>query len=194
MKKLHVIGNGPSYKSFDESEGIRVGCNFAHKDLGLTWTMIADVKPVKKLYEGIELPCPAVLSERAHAFVAGKTLKLDEKRLTIHKVVPFLRIKQVHPKWGMNSAQHAVWYGIGEFQPTEVHLWGCDSLWTTDITSTTDAIVHKDIVFMNNQHIYRTWRDLWSYIFKFHSNVNFYVHAPIEPHLDKSPNYRWVKT
>jgi hypothetical protein len=193
MEKLHVIGNGPSHIAFDESDGIRVGCNFAHADRGLTWTMIADIKPVKKLYEGVALPCPAVLSERASAFVAGKTLKLDERRLTIHKVVPFLRRKAIHDRWGMNSAQHAVWYGIEEFQPDEVHLWGCDSLWSTNIESTTDQIVHKDLTFMNSQHIYLVWRQYWNYIFNYHPNIKFYVHGPEKPDLEEAENYTWRK-
>lgn len=191
--KLHVLGNGPSIQHFDHSDGVRIGCNFTQPDLNPVWTMIADIKPVKKFYEGYQLCCPAVLTERAQAFVAGKTIKLSTDRLTIHKVVPFLRNKEIHERWGMNSAQHAVWYGIEEFSPTEVHLWGCDSLWSTNIESSTDKVVHKDLEFMNSQKIYFTWRDYWSYIFSENIDVTFVVHGPERPDLESADNYRWNK-
>lgn len=191
--KLHVLGNGPSISYFDESDGVRIGCNFTQPQLNPTWTMIADIKPVKKLYEGIALCCPAVLTERAQAYTQSKSLKLDTNRLTIHKIVPFLRRKSIHERWGMNSAQHAVFYGIEEFKPSEVHLWGCDSLWSSNIESSTDQIVHKDLQFMNSQEIYYVWRDYWNYIFESNGDVQFVVHAPEEPDLKPAKNYRWNK-
>ena len=191
--KLHLIGNGPSNKYFDFSDGKRIGCNFSDKKWEPDLTMMADVKPVLKLYQGVSLPCPAIISERAAAFVAGKTMKLSKDRLTIHRVVPFLKRKAIHEKWGMNSAQHAVWYGIDEYSPTEIHLWGCDSLWSTNIESSTDAIVHKDLEFMNTQNIYLVWREYWNYIFETYPDIHFYVHAPKKPDLKEVDNLTWVE-
>lgn len=189
--KINLIGNGPSIKYFDNSIGIRIGCNFAQPDLKPDWTMIADIKPVKKFYEGFQLCCPAMLSERAYDFIAKKTIKLSEDRLTIKRVVPFIHDKEIHHKWGMNSAQHAVYYGIQEHEPTEVHLWGCDSLWSSNIESTTDAIVHKNLEFMNEQEVYYTWRDYWNKIFIDNPTIQFVVHGPEKPDLQEADNYEW---
>ena len=192
--KIHILGNGPSLLNFDKSTGIRVGCNFAQPDLNPDWTMIADIKPVKKLYEGYQLVCPAVLSERANDYIHKKTIKLSEDRIQIRRVVPFIKYEDIHEKWGMNSAQHAVHYALEENQADEVHLWGCDSLWSTNIESSTDALVHKDLVFMNSQNIYFTWRDYWNRIFEDNPKTIFVVHGPEKPDLKHADNYEWRKT
>lgn len=192
--QIHLLGNGPSILNFDESDGIRIGCNFTQPHLNPHWTMIADIKPVKKFYEGYQLTCPAVLSERAYDFICKKTIKLSEDRLKIHKVVPFIRYSDVGKRWGMNSAQHAVHYAIEEFSPKVVNLWGCDSLWSSSIESSTDSIVPKDLDFMNGEHIYFAWREYWNRIFIDNPEVQFIVHGPEKPDLKPTDNYTWRKT
>lgn len=172
-----------------------MGCNFSDTKWEPDLTMMADVKPILKLYQGVSLPCPAIISERSSAFIAGKTMKLSKERLTIHKVVPWQKRKSIHEKWGFNSAQFGVWYGIEEWpDTTEVHLWGCDSLWSTNIESSTDEIVHKDLKFMNSQNIYMVWREYWDYIFSEFPNITFYVHGPEKPDLKEASNLIWSKT
>lgn len=193
MKKMHLIGNGPSIKYFDNTEGIRIGCNFSDAKYNCEWTMIADIKPIKKLYEGTNLPCPAVITERAANFGKNKAVKLPPQRMTVHRVVPFIHWPDVHHKWGMNSAQHAVVYALEEFDVDEINLWGCDSLWSSDITSTTDQIVHKDLEFMNKTNVYFAWRDYWNKIISDNNNITFKIHGPEKPDLKEQPNLEWVK-
>lgn len=191
--KMHLIGNGPSINLFKNESGIRVGCNFTNADLKPDWTMIADIKPVKKLYEGINLPCPAIITQRAYNFTAEKAVKLPAERMTIKRIVEFVRWDDVDPKWGMNSAQHGVWYGIEEHAPQEVHIWGCDSLWSTNIESSTDNIVSKNLELMNKTKIYLVWREYWNSIFYKYPNIEFVVHGPEKPDLKSADNYSWSK-
>lgn len=192
---LHILGNGPSVESFPlDSKGNRIGCNFTDEKFNCDWTMIADIKPIKRLYEGYNLPCPAVLTDRAHAFTEKKAVKMDPRRMKLHRVKPFLRRKNIHDRWGMNSAQHATWYGIEEFKPKEVHIWGCDAIWSTNIESSTDLIVHKDVEFMNKTEIHFCWRDYWNYIIEHYAPIKFYVHAPEKPDLKEVSNLKWVVT
>lgn len=192
--KIHLLGNGPSILNFDKSDGIRIGCNFTQPDLNPEWTIIADIKPVKKFYEGYQLKVPAVLSERAYDYITKKTIKLSEDRLQIRRVVPFIKYPDIHERWGMNSAQHAVHYAIEEYSPKEVHLWGCDSLWSTNIESSTDEIVRKDLDFMNHTQVYLAWRDYWNRIFIDNPDVLFVVHGPEQPDLQHTENYEWRRT
>lgn len=191
---LHLIGNGPSIKHFPlDAEGTRIGCNFSDEKYNCAWTFIADIKPIKSIYEGQRLPCPAILSDRANEFIEKKAFKPDPRNIEIYKVVPFIKRKDIHKRWGMNSAQHAVWYGLEEFKPKEVHLWGCDSLWSSDITSATDKIVHKDLDFMNGTEVYYTWRDYWNYIIDINRHTKFIIHGYQKPDLKEEINMIWEK-
>ena len=192
--KIHILGNGKSVHYFDKSEGLRVGCNFTQPRYKPDWTMIADIKPIKKFYEGYRLCCPAILTERAHRFTVHKSVKLSKEFLDVIDVVEFIRWMDVCKQWGANSAQHATHYAIQRTpEVQEVHIWGCDSLWSSDIESSTDKIVHKNLEFMNTQNIYYVWRDYWDKIFSNSPNVQFTVHAPEKPFLKEAPNLKWNK-
>lgn len=191
--KVHILGNGPSIGMFDNSEGVRVCCNHGVPELDPDWTMIADIKAIKPLYAGRQLPCPAIITKRVKEFIDSKVCKIGEDRIKIKKVVDFIHWEECDPKWGMNSAQHAVYHSILEHNPDEIHIWGCDSLWSSSIESSTDLIVPKNLEFMNKFHIYLAWRRYWNEIFRKYPNTQFIVHGPKKPDLDEADNYSWER-
>jgi len=190
FKKIHILGNGPSIKDFPlDIDGIRIGTNFSDAKLKPIHTFINDGKPLDMILSGeVSLEYPIVISTRAveKAQLYEKKPKYDN---TIIKfIVDFIKYDHLHERLGLNSAQMATVYGIKQFLPKEVHIWGCDSLWSDDISSSTDSYIPSKGC---NSSINELWRNQWDYLISQNPERTFFIHGKGTPLLQSQSNVRW---
>jgi len=184
FKKLHILGNGPSISKFPlDIDGVRIGTNFSDAKLKPVWTFINDRVPLDKVLSGeIHLEYPIVISTRASEKSEFFTEPYD--KTLIKFIVDFIKYPELHPTLGLNSAQMATHVAIKQFQPNEIHIWGCDSLWKEDISSSTDLIVPK----APNKGIDKLWGNQWDRIISEYPGISFTLYSDGTSILSKQEN------
>lgn len=86
---------------------------------------------------------------------------------------------------GQTRSQAATNYSCGHMaldyacrvkNATEIHVYGFDSMFDTNIRSFTDLLLESDRSAQNTHRIANNWRPVWQGFFKEFSNVKFYLH------------------
>lgn len=153
-----VLGNGPSKEYFDRKGDYVVGCNIPGDEFSVDATVICDEEIVWVLKNDPSLiKCPVIVSNKAYEKM--KELRIDG-HFDIHHV---FAVKDWH-----NSAHYAAEFLL-EFGCDELNVWGCDSIFKDDISSTTDVYVKKD---PETERFVKHWRKVWHDIFQRYPNVN----------------------
>ena len=153
-----VLGNGPSKEYFDRKGDFVVGCNIPGDEYSVDATVICDEEIVWVLKNNPSLiTCPVIVSNKAYEKM--KELRIDD-HFYIHHV---FTVKDWH-----NSAHYAAEYLL-DYGCDELNIWGCDSIFKNDLSSTTDAWVKKD---PDSDRFTKHWRRVWDEIFTSHPNVN----------------------
>lgn len=195
---VHVLGNGPSIScfdrtSYDDSEhNLFIGCNFSDPvTLKPHYTIIVDIRPIIKLTPGdAKLGIPAVLSKRAFNQIQktyGGWGRYPKDKIVVHDTIDVIQDKSVHKTLPMNSAQHGVCYALQkESIRGDIHLWGCDSFWTDNISSTTDKWVRPtETRGRVKPDLTAVWNAYWRKIFTERGNaMQFVIHCPSEQERD----------
>jgi len=183
---IHILGNGPSIRLFDRDSwpktDVFVGCNFSDSNLRVDYTSVIDVGAMKHILKGRDPGVPLLLSTRAARYGDKNDSSWREKVTEIRDVMDLRRDRTISRNLSMNSAQHATVYAIRTHTDhTEVRLWGIDSFWSSDIRSTTDAIVRPNQRNGRDRpKITRQWHGYWHQIFSENSeNRTFVIHKPI---------------
>lgn len=155
-----VLGNGPSREYYDHKGDYVLGCNIPGDEFSVDATVICDEEIVWVLKNDPTLiDVPIIISNKA--LEKMKELRIDNL-FTIHHV---FKIKDWH-----NSAHYAAEFLL-DYGCDELHIWGCDSIFKEDISSTTDAYVNKE---PDTIRFVKHWRKVWDDI---HAN---YPHANIQ--------------
>ena len=196
---IHLLGNGPSLDLFNRDEWSDshtfVGCNFSDTSLRPDYTVIVDVRAIKKFIEPepYVLTIPAVVSRRAYDYVQKHHgwENVSHSVIEIIDTIDLIRDRRISKNLAMNSGQHGVVYSIRKHSclgsiHQDVHIWGIDSLWSTDIVSKTDPIArpnHKGSRV--RPRITKRWNSYWKKIFIDHPHHTFTIHAPKEARVVK---------
>ena len=165
----NVIGNGASQQFYTPTQDFVVVCN-------LNWQIphdvvsIIDPQPINYMYE--------------HGITTNKTVWCSPKakRLIIQNQMP-VRFECVHNSTVPYNNAQCVVLQLLRLSYTTIHLYGCDTLWQEDMTSTQDDIIprpHRDVT------LWIRWRKLWQQIFAQNTQIDYYIHAPVN---SPTPNY-----
>ena len=142
-----ILGNGPSKSRYDRSGDFVLGCNIPSPEYSVDATVICDEEIVWVLKNDFTLiQVPVIISTKV--FEKMKEFGIVDQ-FTIHHVFK--------PKDWHNAALYAADY-LMEFGCNEIHIWGCDSIFDDDISSTTDNYVEKD---MDASRFLKHWREEW---------------------------------
>lgn len=156
-----VLGNGPSRNAYDKSGDFTLGCNIPSDEFSVDATVICDEEIVWVLRSNPELiQCPIIISNKAYEKM--KELRIDDL-FDIHHV---FRTKEWY-----NTAHYAAEY-LAEYGCDSINIWGCDSIFKNDISSTTDAYVKKQ---PDSDRFTKHWRRVWNDIFDSYPNIDFTV-------------------
>jgi len=157
---------------------------------------VIDVAAITVILNGYEPAAPLLLSTRA----AEQADKIDEnwrdKTAKVEAVMDLDKDRTISRNLSMNSAQHATTYSILTYSDhSDIHLWGIDSFWSTNLESKTDAYVRPDQKAPRvKPKIARQWNGYWHKIFSNIFDHSFVIHKPIDTTLvDRSMNYENVR-
>lgn len=157
-----ILGNGPSRDYYDRRGDYVLGCNIPSDKYSVDATVICDEEIVWVLKNDPSLiEVPIIVSTKV--WEKMKELRID-KLFTIHHVFK--------PKDWYNTAHYAAEF-LAEYGCNEINVWGCDSIFQDDISSTTDKYVHKEDT--KGDRFTKQWRRVWNDIFDSYSTVKFNV-------------------
>jgi hypothetical protein len=160
--KAHILGNGPSINLYEPQNDYVVGCNFQQFPVDVS--VVLDVRPwhVYLRDRTILQGKPVITSQYAMNGMKHKNL---EDELTILYKLPFLE--------QYVSAAHIATDWCLNHDYSEIHLWGCDSIWADTVETKTDALVERNRI---QEDLYVHWREKW----QAYKDFNIIVHNTIE--------------
>lgn len=160
--KAHILGNGPSIDLYSPQDGYIIGCNFQKHPIDVS--VVLDIRPwhVYLRDRSILQGKPIITSQYAMDGMKHKNL---EDELDIVFKLPFLE--------QYTSAAHVATQWCLDNDYSEIHLWGCDSIWANTVETKTDALVERCRI---QEDLYMHWREKWQ-PFKQH---NIIVHNTID--------------
>jgi len=174
MSKAHIIGNGASNQLYQPDYGFVVACNLPTHPYGYDAISMIDLKMIDYIHKNkIEITRPVYCTEQVLNFVRQHKIKGDYQ----------LKYIQQHR---MSSAHQAVQLVSHRYE--EIHLWGIDSMFSSDVTSQMDTMVERKT---RAHSLKDDWRKHWQNIFRKYSDRNYVIHATnIQEQVDYGPNTR----
>jgi len=154
-----IIGNGASNRAYRRS-GYTYGCNVPQHKFKVNALSIIDNQPITWMKNNnwnprVPVYCTAAARDYAKKCNrSGDWFAVYEKRERYNA--------------GLYAVEHCV------SRATQIHLWGFDSLFSTDVTSQMDAIVPRG----KRPPLHTRWRPLWQQLFEQNPNVEFVLHIP----------------
>jgi hypothetical protein len=146
-----VLGNGPSKKAYDRSGDFVIGCNIPSEDYSVDATVICDEEIAWIIKNDLTLiEVPVIISTKV--FEKFKEFKIENK---------FEILNVFKPKDWYNAAHYGAEYLIGQ-GCDEVHLWGCDSIFSNTVSSTTGKLIPSTTE--GDDRFIRNWRRVWNEI------------------------------
>lgn len=157
-----VLGNGPSKVAYNRGGHMVIGCNIPGDEFSVDATVVCDEEIVWVLKSKPELiNVPLIVSTRA--FEKLKELRLEDKYDIQHVFST--------REW-FNSAHYAAEF-LAACGCTEIEVWGCDSVFSDNINSTTDAYVPKQPD--TSEKLLRNWRRIWNELFDAYPTIKFKI-------------------
>lgn len=157
----HVIGNGVSNSIVQIPIHFTVSCNIPTHSVPFDATVVIDTLVVDKIIEHSvvfmqPIWCTQVVYDYAQKKSApGQFIKLLE---TAHR-----------KSSGHHAAEQCAKMGYDQ-----IHLWGMDSIFKSDLSSQMDSIIPRP----HRANMTVEWRVHWRKIFDTYTNTKFYVHTP----------------
>lgn len=155
-----VLGNGPSRDLYDHSADVVIGCNIPGEGFSVDATVICDPEVVWLLKNNPELVwCPLVVT--APAYEKMKELRIVDQ----FEILDVLRVRDWY-----TSGHYAAYYLTNIISCKTIDVWGCDSYFVNDATSTTDLLIPK-----SGDLFFRQWRQSWDALFDGNRDVTYTV-------------------
>lgn len=170
---VHILGNGSSVKFYTDTGCLNViACNIPQHGHRYTVLSIIDQQPVVWMSNNNWHPyVPVMCSKKAKRASERYDIKGDWQ--CVHE-----------DRYRSNSAHWAAQYAV-KHNPSTVHLWGMDSMYSDDYSSQMDNIVPRP----QRPNLNREWHPYWREIFDANKHITFVIHTPVDAKLQiKSSN------
>jgi len=173
----HVIGNGDSNRSVHIPVHFTVSCNIPTHSVPFDVTTIIDTRVID------------VMLERSVRFTQTIWCTQVVRDYARKKSVEGEFLALLEPQHRKNSGHHAA-DQCARMGYAQVHLWGMDSMFRSDLSSQMDAIIPRP----GRANMTVEWRDHWRRIFDHHIKTKFYVHTEgvNTLHKDYGENYQII--
>lgn len=187
----HVIGNGKSSSLYKPSKGLKITCNLPPFAVDNVYTTcMVDFKMMKAIYEGVvTVPGDWVLGARPKKWMEMKPAFYMKHARQIKEFYLHLP-KYVKNYTDFNCGHLATHYTANKLECDEIHMYGFDTMFAFDITSTTDVYMSSDRQVANTQRLTNNWRPIWNNIFKEFSDKQFvlYYYKDVDPLVQTPDN------
>lgn len=169
VKITHIIGNGSSAKLYVGSGCMNVvACNIPQHGHRYTALSIIDTQPVVWMSNtGWRPTKPVYCSKKTKA--AAKKYNIEGDWFDVYD-----------DRHRSNSGHWAALYNA-RLTTEEIHLWGMDSMWSNEYSSTMDSIVPRP----QRPQLNTQWRPFWQEIFEQNTHVRWFIHAPHDAQIPK---------
>ena len=177
-KVAHIIGNGDSWRFYKPSPGIKMTCNLPPTDIKDVYgTAIVDFKMVRAIHEGsVNLNAydwvlgarPKKYTEMYPAFYMKYARQVKE----FYTVLP----RYVKNYTDFNCGHMCTHYTANKLRCDEIHMYGFDSIFDFNLTSTTDFVLDSVRDAMNTHRLATNWRPIWEGLFREFPNTQFVVY------------------
>lgn len=155
-----VLGNGPSKGSYNRTGDYVIACNIPSEEFSVDATVICDEEIVWILKNNLTLiEVPVIISTRV--FEKMKEFGIVERFTILHVF---------KPKDWYNAAHYAAEFLIGR-ECDEIHLWGCDSIFSNTVSSTTGNLIPQTTT--GDDRFIRNWRRVWNEMHLNNPDVHF---------------------
>jgi hypothetical protein len=149
----HLLGNGPSKKLFERVPDAPVfGCNLGDDRIQLEAVFIMDESVIRHIENNsVVLPYPIIVP--------------DSIAVHVRKYVKTVSVYDTVERELVNgeSTGHAAVEYLLKNGCREIHMWGFDSLYESNVLSDTQAKIPGSIAVQEN---YLRWRERWDQIFE----------------------------
>ena len=176
---VHVIGNGDSADLYNNKErkGLKLTCNLPPFPVENVYgSCIVDFKMMKAITEGvIDVPGEWILGYRPKIWME-KHPDFYMRRATQIKEFFTKKPEYVANYTDFNCGHMAVYYAIKKFNPTEINIYGFDSIFDMNLRSSSDFFMISDRQANNNVRLNGNWRPIWYKLFNEFNSVNFKLH------------------
>lgn len=176
---VHVIGNGDSADLYNNKErkGLKLTCNLPPFPVENVYgSCIVDFKMMKAITEGvIDVPGEWILGYRPKIWME-KHPDFYMRRAIQVKEFFTKKPEYVANYTDFNCGHMAVYYAIKKFNPTEINIYGFDSIFDMNLRSSSDFFMISDRQANNNVRLNGNWRPIWYRLFNEFNSVNFKLH------------------
>jgi hypothetical protein len=183
-KVAHVIGNGKTASLYQPSKGLKITCNVPPFAVANVYTTcMVDFKMMKAIEEGsVKVPGDWVLGFRPKKWMEMKPnfyMKYAPQVKEFYTELP----KYAKDYTSFNCGHMATHYTANKLEADEIHMYGFDSVFSFDVTSSCDTFLVSDRSTNNTQRLTALWRPIWEGLFNEFSSKQFILHY----HKDKAP-------
>jgi hypothetical protein len=178
-KIVNILGNGPSVGMFmDKQKGTTITCNVPPFAIDNHWaTCLGDFKMMKAIMSGdFSLDSMKwILGTRPKIHMDNYPSFYMQKAHLIRDF--YTHVPSYAPNATLWSVGHlATHYAATTLKPDEIHMWGFDSMFSYDLSSTTDTIMTSNREEGNRYRMNNAWRPIWTELFKEFPDIKFIVH------------------
>lgn len=176
---VHVIGNGDSAAFYKPSKGIKITCNLPPFEVEDVYaTCVVDFKMCRALNEGsVNLDgFQWICGFRPHKYCTEMNSKFYMKHA--HRIRNFyLDLPNYAGNYtNFNCGHFATHYAANKLEADEVHMYGFDSLFDSNMRSYTDLVLNSDRGDVNSFRLIENWRPIWQGIFNEFTNTKFVLY------------------
>ncbi|MBC8475166.1 MAG: hypothetical protein H8D53_01840 [Bacteroidetes bacterium] len=176
-KTAHVIGNGPSAGFYKPAKGLKILNNLPPMAVNNVYaTVMVDFKMMKAIHEGIlTVPGDWVLGARPHKWMEIRNdfyMKYSRQIKEFYMVLP----KYASNYTDFNCGHMATHYTANKLKCDEIHMYGFDSIFSFDITSSSDFYLESSRDNLNTERLTRNWRPIWKGLFNEFKDTQFVIH------------------
>ena len=179
MKIVHVIGNGDQASLYHHKQriGMKLTCNIPPWPVpGAYGTIMVDFKMMRALNEGsLQIPGDWILGMRPKIWMDQKPtfyLKHSHQVKEFYTVLP----KYVANYTDFNCGHMCTHYVANLLKCDEIHMYGFDSIFDFNLTSTTDLVLNSPRDANNTHRLAENWRPIWEGLFREFPQTQFVVH------------------
>lgn len=207
MSKIaHLIGNGKSagmYKA-DQAKGLKILCNLPPFEVRNAYTTVmVDFKMMKSIDDGVlQVPGDWVLGARPKKYMEMKPafhMKYASQIKEFYTVLP----KYAPNYTDFNCGHMATHYIMNKLGCDEIHMYGFDSIFAFDITSSSDFYLKSSRDNLNTERLTSRWRPIWKGMFNEFKDKKFVLystsnsghsHVPLPKNVEIVLNKKGKKT
>lgn len=173
---VHIIGNGPSAKYYQaqERKGLKLTCNIPPFEVPDAYcTVMVDFKMMKALTEKkLTIPGEWMLGYRPKIWMQQNPqfhMMMAPKIKGFYLKLP----KYAKNYTDFNCGHMATHYACTTFKPDIVYMWGFDSVFDLNLTSSADKYLSSPRDDKHNVKLSDNWRPIWQNMFKEFSDTQF---------------------